>query len=235
MKKIFTLLLVLCFTFGYAQEKKITINHTVEYLIPSKRKNTTDTISIGFDKNGKYLWTDSKSLAKDLGKSIFKGNNELLNSAELNIILDTEKMIVILFFKSGENEMYMNLELSKIVPIPQNSENQEQFELISENTKETINIANRKAVIYDIYPSNEVNEVISIAFDESIAIDNNKLFKKFFELVFASEGSSSLFGMDFPNGLMMHVSNNGEVMMEANKVDTKTKTININYSFKISE
>jgi len=234
MKKVLILLILLCGAFGYAQEKEIVINYTVEYLIPSTRKKATDTVNIGFDKSGKYLWTNSKALAEDIGKSIFRGNSKLMEAAELAIVLDTENMSVIMVFKSEGNEMFMNMELSKIMPLPKNQD-QDEFELISEDTGNSIEVAGKKASVYDVYPSNKPSEAISIAFDKSIPINNNKLFKRFFELIFAAEGSSSLLGMDFPNGLLMSVSNKGEIMMEAHKVDTKTKTININYSFKITE
>ena len=223
-------------TFCFAQEKAITIDYTVKYLIPKKgNSSATDTITVGFEKDGKYIWTNSKSLAKDLGRSILRRNNQLLEESELAIIYDTENASLMMCFKSGKNEFFMNFELSAIIPGPMPRDGEEEFELISENTKETISIAGRKATFYDVYPSHKEGEALSLAVDESTKVNNNLLFKKFFELMFASEDNSKMLGFNIPDGLIMKVENKGETMIEAHKVDTTQKTININYSFKIKE
>ncbi|WP_299277139.1 hypothetical protein [uncultured Psychroserpens sp.] len=235
MKKLLTILVIFSIACCYAQEKTITIDYTVEYLAPNKRKGTNDTITVGFEKNGKYIWTNSKSLARDLGKSMFRRNAEMLENAELAIIYDTEKAALMMCFQSGENELFMNFELSALVPMPFPSEDEEEFELISENTQETINIADRKATVYDVYPSHKNSEKISVAFDDSLKVKNSQLFKKIFELMFASKNNANLLGFNIPDGLIMQVASDEETMIKAHKVDTTQKTININYSFKIKE
>jgi len=234
MKYLVTFTLLFCISIGYAQKKSITIDYSVQYTIPSKYKKVADTVTIGFDKNGKYLWTDSEYLARDFGKSIFKGKESLLQNAEMSIVFDTENGAIMLFFTSGKNEMYMNIELSSIIPLPENSEDNN-FELISESSNETITVAGREAVVYDVFPSNKESDKISLAFDESINLNNNKLFKKFFELIFAAEGSSTMEDINLPNGLLLRISSNNETMIEATQVDTKIKTLKFNYSFKITE
>lgn len=235
MKHILTLILFLFVFFGYAQERTITIDYTVDYLIPNKRKNTSDTISVGFSKDSKYIWTNSKSLAKDLGRSMFRRNPEILDNADLGIIYDTEKAVIMMCFQSGKNQLFFNFEISTFLPYPQANNTAEEFELLSDNTHETINIADREATNYNIYPSNKESDLMTVAFDESISIQNTQLFNKIFELMFESNLGSSLLRIHIPDGLIMKVSNKGETMIEAYKVDTSTKTININYSFKITE
>lgn len=238
MRYSLTVLCLFASLIAFSQEKTITIDYTVDYTIPNNRKNTTDTISIGYQKNGKYIWTNSKALAKSLGKSLFKRNPDMLKDSELSIIFDTEHTVIMMSFKSGKNQLFFNFELETFLPKTStsftNNEDRE-FELISENTNESIDILDNTATIYEIYPSNKPSEIISVAFDESIAIENNTLFKKVFELVFAAEGNSSLLGMNMPNGLIMQVTEKEETLIEAHKIDSTTKTININYSFKITE
>ena len=219
---------------SYAQEKKISVDYIVEYLIPNKRQATIDTVKIGLDKSGRYIWTDSEYLAKDLAKSMFSGKENMMKNSELAIILDTKNMSVMLFFNSGENEMYMNMSLYNFFPVSGSSD-AESFELISENTNEKVSVADREGIVYNIYPSNETSEKIAVVFDESIDVNNNKLFNNFFKLVFAAEGGSVLNDLELPNGLILNISNKGETFVEAIKIQTERKTFTINHSFKITE
>lgn len=236
MKRITLLILTISVGwFGFAQEQNITIDHIVDYIVTNNQKGKNDSISVGFSEDGKYIWTNSKFLAKDLGKSIFNNKPELLNNSDLDIIYNTETSAIMLCFKSGENKMFMNILLSTFMPATNNPNAQEEFALISEKTGETLNILNRNTNVYSIFPSNKTEESISIAFDQSIEIKNNKLFKKLFAIIFESEGGSNLFDIDIPNGLIMKVFNQGQTVLEAYNFNSNTKTITINYSFKITE
>ncbi|MCD2260601.1 hypothetical protein [Psychroserpens luteolus] len=235
MKKTLTVLALFFLLFSYAQEKTITIDYTVKYLSPNKRKGTTDTITVGFEKNGKYIWTNSKALAKDLGKSMFRKKPELLENSDLAIIYDSKNAMLIMCFESGKNEFFMNVELSAIIPGPIPNDDGDEFELISEKTEETITIANREATLYDVYPSHKNSETISVALDERIKINNNLLFKKFFEIMFAADDNAKLLGFNIPDGLLMKVGSDEKTLIEAYTVDSTKKEITINYSFKIKE
>lgn len=238
MKKIIIPFLLLSFFFGNAQNTEIKIDYTVDYIVPSGRKKTNDTISIGYANDGKYIWTDNKNLAKSLGKTMFRSNPGLMENANLSVIYNTQEGLLMMCFESGKNRMFFSIELSKIIPGPSvvsEEDEENEFELISENTNETIDILDKNATVYDIYPSNKDTDIISIAFDESVKIDNTQLFKNLFQIMLAADGKSGMLGIDIPDGMIMKVSNKGETLLEAVNVDTTSKTININYSFKITE
>ena len=235
MNKALTFLFILVLSFSYAQEKIITIDYTVDYHIPKKNKTEVDTVSIGFDKSGRYLWTDSEFLAKDLGRSIFRGKEELLKDAQIGIIIDTEKLTITLFFKSGDNDIYMNVALDAIIPISKSTKTENEFELLSEPTGETITVLDREIEVYSIYPSNKPNDTVYFALDKELEVNNSKLFNNFLSLFFASEANSQMKGLNFPNGLILNISDDGKTILEAHKLETTTKTITINHSYKITE
>ncbi|WP_111683715.1 hypothetical protein [Winogradskyella tangerina] len=235
MKKFLALSILFFVVFGHAQEKSIEIDYTVEYLIPKRLSSAVDTVKVGFDKDGKYLWTDSDFLAKDLARSVFEGNDTLLENAELNIVLDTENLTMMLFFNSGKNEMYMNVEISNFFPVQPLGEESKEFELIAEPTGETKTILNKAIEVYEVFPSNDPNDSVNFGFDNTIEVNNAKLFERFFSLIFAAEDKLKLKSIDFPNGLILSISDDGETILEANSIDTKTKTISLIHSFKITE
>ncbi|EDP69940.1 hypothetical protein FBALC1_10422 [Flavobacteriales bacterium ALC-1] len=235
MNKTLTYILILVLGFSYAQEKNITIDYTVDYIIPKKNTTQADTVSIGFDKNGRYLWTDSEYLAKDLGRSIFRGKEELLKDAEIGIILDTEKLTITLFFSSGDNEIYMNVALDAIIPIRNSNKPGETFELLSETTGDTIKVLDHEVEVYSVFPSNKPDDTIYIGFDKELKVDNTKLFDNFLSLFFAAEENSEMKALNFPNGLILNISDEGQTIIEAHKIDTNTKTITLNHSYKITE
>ena len=222
-------------SYSYAQEKIITIDYTVDYLIPKKNGIEIDTVSIGFNKTGRYLWTNSEYLAKDLGRSIFNGQEVLLKDAEIGIILDTENLTVTLFFSSGENQIYMNVALNAIIPIPDPSSSSKTFELVAEPTGENITVLDREIEVYSVFPSTDQNDTVYFAFDDTIDMDNNKLFGNFLSLFFASEENTKMESLNFPNGLILNISDDGQTVVEAHKINTKRKTITLNHSYKITE
>ncbi|MBF8151296.1 hypothetical protein ITJ86_15410 [Winogradskyella sp. F6397] len=235
MKKIVVIILLLFISIGFSQEKTITLDYAVDYLVTNNKQSRIDTVKVGLDKSGTYLWTDSKYLAKNLAASMFLGKDSLLENSELSIILDTESNSIMLFFNSEGNELYMNMLLSSFFPDSENGENKE-FDFITENTNDTILVAGKEAEIYDIYPSNEgESQKISIAFDKTLEVDNNQLFRKFLELIFATQNGLVMDEMNFPNGLILDITLKGRKLIEANNIEQKTKTITINHSFKITE
>ena len=82
MKHILPIVFVLNVCITQAQQLTLKIDQTVDYVIQNSRKGN-DTITIGYSESGRYLWTNSKSLAKDLGRSIFRKNPDLLKDAKL--------------------------------------------------------------------------------------------------------------------------------------------------------
>lgn len=235
MKRILTLIVLLVVAVSYSQEQQITIDYTVDYLIPNDRKGTSDTITIGYSKNGKHLWTNSEYLAKDLGKKMFKSNSKMLENADLNIIYDSENAMLIMHFQSGKNGMFMTMDLEVLMSKQVGYSEEDEFELLSNATNESITVVGHEATIYDLYPSNKPTDIISVAFDESLEINNNMLFKTLFELIFSSQLNSNLLDINLPNGLILQASNKGITMMEAYNINTTKKTINLNYRFKITE
>ncbi|BAO74482.1 hypothetical protein [Winogradskyella sp. PG-2] len=235
MNKILTYLLIFCIGLCYSQEKNITIDYTVDYLVPKKNKTEVDTITIGFDKDGRYLWTDSEYLAKDLGRSMFRGKEELLKDAEIGIILDTEKLKITLFFSSGDNEIYMNVALDAIVPIRNSNKPSETFELQSETTGDTIKVLDRETEMYILFPSNKPDDSVYVGVDKELKVDNTKLFDNFLSFFFAAEENSEMKALNFPNGLILNISDDGKTIIEAHKINTNTKTITLNHSYKITE
>lgn len=237
MRHLISLVFMLSIAANYAQEKLITFDYTVEYVIPVERKSTSDTLVVCYDKEGKYIWTNSKGLAKELGRSVFRRNKKLLENSSVGILYSAESSELTMYFESGKNRLFFNFELEALLPQSKryNDNEDKEFELISENTNKTIEILDRHATLYEIYPSNQDSEIVEVAFDESIAINNNAFLRKIFESVFASRGGSILLGFNIPDGLVMQVSEKGKTVLEAHHIDTTQKTININYSCNITE
>ncbi|MGS2727807.1 hypothetical protein ACU8DI_14445 [Psychroserpens sp. BH13MA-6] len=235
MKNLVTLSILLLCVAGFSQEQSISIDYTVDYLIPNRRQQAMDTVSVGYQKDGKYIWTNSNALAQDLGKSIFRRNPELLENADLAIIYDTENALLMMCFLSGENEIFFKFEISNFLPpIPQDGD-MDSYELISENTGEVIEVLDYKSTVYDIFPSNKETDIMTVAFNNDLKVKNKQLFKKIFQMILSSQMGSEVVDVDIPEGLIMKVTNKGKTMLEAYHVETSTKTININYSFKITE
>ncbi|WP_299123239.1 hypothetical protein [uncultured Winogradskyella sp.] len=216
---------------SYGQEKSIEIDYVVDYEIPSKRNSTVDTISIGFNKDGKYIWTNHNALALSLAKSLVKNSSQDYSKAESDLILDTEEGILTLIFKLDRNIIFFSLSLETFLP----NSNEEDLDLITEDSGEIITVLEKEIAVYNMFPSNKPEDVISIATDKAFNVNNNLIFKKFFEIAFKKSGFSDNSAPTIPSGLIMKIMEDGNTMIEAVKVDNTKKTIKINYSFKITE
>lgn len=231
MEKLFILFLLIT-SLSFSQEKTIEIDYFVDYVIPSKRQTTTDTISIGFNKDGKYLWTNYNKLALDLAKSLIKNSSEDYSKAKSNIIYDTEEGSLLLTFEFNKNFIFFNLNLDSFLPF---SESDESFNLITEDIGETMKVLDREVNIYNIFPDDKPEEILTIATDIDYKVNNSAIFKKFFEIAFRKSGMEDNNLPQFPDGLILKIIETENTLLEAIKISDKKKTIKINYSLKITE
>lgn len=239
MRSVLHILIILFISkFTYAQETKITIDYTVDYAILTAEEKPKDTISIGFSKDGKYLWSSAPQLVKSLSGAVFNTvrNKGLIENGKSNIILNTEENKVILFLTYGENEFFMNLKIPDLLASDDiEFKATKEFELLSEKTGEETKILNRKGIIYNIFPSNKPEDKIAIAFDESLKVDNNQIFSNIFRIIMASESNEKINGLVIPEGLILQIFEKDKAVLEAINIDTTKKTLTINQSFKISQ
>ncbi|MEL6813080.1 MAG: hypothetical protein AAFP76_17295, partial [Bacteroidota bacterium] len=99
-----TLLLFFVAGLGFAQSEQVVFDYTVTYKVPSKKRRTVDTVSIGFTKNGQYIFTDSKLIAKDFAADVFggagangPGNSAILynaSTADLHFSYDSDGILM---------------------------------------------------------------------------------------------------------------------------------------------
>lgn len=225
-----------CFStlLSIAQSRTISLDYMVDYVVPTSRQAEVDTIKIGFAENGRFIFTNNKDLAKSFGKSIFKNKPELFNNADLGIMYDSQDGVIMMVFQSGKNEMFFRMDISNLIPAPMNVENEE-FGLISENTNEKVEVNGRSGTIYSVFPTNNVNDTMDVAFDDSYSVDNNTLFGSIVKSILESMNEGDLTQLDLPDGLILKVMSKGVILLEAVQIDTTPKTLDINYSFKISE
>lgn len=232
MKNILIIFLFLLIGKSYSQEKTIKIDYIVDYSVPSKRNNTVDTVSIGFNKDGKYLWTNHNKLVLNLAKSLLKNSSEDYTKAETNLILNTEEGILTLIFELNDNIIFFKLGLDSFLP---KNDNDDSLDLITQVSDETITVLEKDAAIYNIFPKNNPKDVLSIATDKTLNVNNNLIFKKFFEIAFQKSGFKDDTLPNMPSGLIMKLIDKNKTLIEAIKVDKNKRTIKINYNFKITE
>lgn len=221
---------------SFSQETVIDIDYTVEYTIPNKRKKTIDTISIGFNKNGKYLWTNSNKITSEFGNSVFLGGAKNIDDAQFNLIYSVENDTFIILFKYLESVIYANLDIETIVPMDEEDSFDENINLVAEKINKKSRVLDFNCNSYKLYPDSNPNEAITIAVADDLESKNNVFFSKFVNLMLRMTSSKGQITADLPDGLILKVLDEEEsVLIEAINVDNNKKTITINHSFKITE
>ena len=109
MKKIITTLFLVFSINSFSQETKVVIDYLVDYEILNNQGIVTDTIKIGYSKDGKYLWTDYRTLGVEFTKRVLKNNNNSASgNTETNILYNANSTDVILSLKNTSRPISKN-------------------------------------------------------------------------------------------------------------------------------
>jgi len=236
MTKFFTPILILLFVINVTSQSTIVnLDYTVSYEIPSVKKGK-DTLSISFDKDGKFLFTDTNILAKDLARKVFRTNQALINNSKINLLFDVEKELAYINFNSGQNHMFLQMDINSFLPskpVKQDSIESKEVQLISKQTDEKVWVMNSEYKLYEIYTSGEVEQPVYVAFDESNSFNINNLLYLFFEKLALTE-STLLKPKSISKGIIMQIKNHkGDVILTAVNILKQHKKIEFNHSFTI--
>ncbi|RZN83196.1 MAG: hypothetical protein EVB11_05625 [Winogradskyella sp.] len=236
MKKTILILLIFCVSVSYTQERSIEIDYVVDYAVPNKRTQSMDTVSIGFNKDGKFLWTNASVLAKKLADTKFMSKASNSENSEINLLYNTINNKILFSIIFGDNEIYANMDMASIIPI--NSENSFDedisFMITPLNQKESM--FEREVSVFELYPQEESNEGLRIILDENLYCNNNVFTSGFISLMLKMTSSTGDIKFDIPNGLFLKAYDlNDNLLIEAINIDTDKKTIKINYNFQIEE
>ncbi|WP_456442605.1 hypothetical protein [Psychroserpens sp.] len=236
MTKSFICILIVLFTVNVSsQSTTIKLDYTVSYEIQSK-KNVKDTLKISFDKEGKYFYSDTEILAKDLAKTIFKRKQHLINNSKIHLIFDVDKELAYISFNSGQNAMFFQMDITDFMPkggMKHDSIAPEKIQFISKRTDKKVSVLNSEYNLYKMYPSHEVEKPIYVAFDESYDFNINNILY-LFASKFALAENNFLERTDINKGIIMQVKNHKDTtILKAVNITTQQKTIKFNHSFTI--
>jgi hypothetical protein len=228
------------FVWGQSQSHEFTIDYTVRYLVDNAKKGTKDTVTVGFEKNGKYLWSDYNGIAEGMASGIAPGLANAPGSTS-NFVYASESGKVFMAIFLGPINMMMDMDIKAI--FQQNVTEEDQFNedlaIRYQKSKDKFRLNKKKYPIYDIYSKDngEDDSSFKLAIDNSIDMNNTKLLQNFFELMISSTNSSGNIQGELPNGLILSVidSKKNTMLLEAISVDHTPLTISLNNSFKISE
>ncbi len=222
---------------GQSQSHEFTIDYTVKYLINNKKKGAKDTISIGFEKNGKYLWSNYKGLAEEFAGEIMPGLGSIPEGAS-NFIYASEinKLYMAIYLGPLNLTMDMDIALALQGSFDDNDQINDNMVLESEKILSTFILNGKEYPKYEVYADIEPNSALTFAVDESKEMNNTSLFMNFIGLMMSTTQSSGNIEGEMPNGIILSIiDDKGNTALEAINVDTTPRKISINNSFKISE
>ena len=236
MKKIILLFAVLCYTLSSAQQNlNIELDYTVDYLIPNKKKQQKDTLTIGFDKTGRYLWSNYDGLSDLFTKEIFRTKDIAEKNVQTNVIYDSKTVSLILQVKVKDSYMFFSIKIDDLMPEDASEAFDDAMVLMSSKTGENLELMGNQYPTYSVFPSNKPDDIIEISLDESIPINNNALFKEFIEIMLLKTKSKGKIDLDLPNGLILSIREKDKFELEAIRINKTKKKIQLNHNFQITE
>lgn len=234
MKFLQLLFLLICFT-AKSQKSVINLDYSVKYIIPSKKKSKVDTLTLSFDKNGQYLFTNDGFLAKDFGLDVF-GSSANKDNSNLGLLYNSLTDKIILNFEFETDIMFMKMDVKTIA---QNGGKingfSEDLELITSQGK-SITLLNQEVKLFEVYPKGQKQEAVSIIVDTKRPVDNNKLLITFIDSMLNVSDSSGSIKINIPKGLILGAfDKTGSNLFEAIEIKDTNKTIEFEHTFILKE
>ncbi|MFT5890227.1 MAG: hypothetical protein ACI9Y7_000317 [Dokdonia sp.] len=221
---------------GQSQSHEFKIDYTVKYLVENKQ-GSKDTVSIGFEKNGKYLWSDYKGIVREFASKVLNDDNDI-PSGSSNIIYSSADGKLYIILDIDAFKMTLDTEIAALLPGGNaNNSMNEKAELKHEKSNQNFMFDGKKVDVYKIFPNTEPQNEIYMAIDTSYSLDNNFLFQNFLNIMLNATSSKGEIKINIPNGIILSMTgpSSDKMLIEAISVDTKSRKISLNNSFKISE
>ncbi|WP_299682949.1 hypothetical protein [uncultured Dokdonia sp.] len=223
--------------FGQSQSHEFTIDYTVKYLIDNAKEGTKDTITIGYEKNGKYLWTNFKRLTEELASDIMPGLRNIPDGAS-NFVYASEDNKIYMSVFLGPINMMMDMDMALVLQgtFSEDDKMNEEIVLESKQTLDPYRFNDKEYPKYEVYAAAEPDKPIIFAVDESKKMNNSALLINFMKLMISATESSGGIQGGLPEGIILSIiDDNGVTLLEAIDVNIKPRKISLNNSFKISE
>ncbi|MGH1387781.1 hypothetical protein [Kordia sp.] len=240
MKKLLYIFIFLTSSILVAQQKltlKVELDYLVDYTVGPE--NSGITFTMGFDKSGRFLWSDFKMFQTILESSLNRstGVPSFFKDGKTQFILDTKTLTVYVHLSNENNTMFMKMNIEEFfaAQIPKSENEPKEIMLLSEKTDEKITILDKVYKSYNVYPSTELNNALSVVFDKKFPVNNEKLFEGFISSVMNKVDNSTLKSIDLPKGVILHVKTKNEVLLKATNVQKTNRTITINNTLEIKE
>ena len=222
---------------GQSQNHEFTIDYTVKYVIDNAKKGAKDTITVGFEKDGKYLWSSYRGLAEEFAAEIMPGLGNIPEGAS-NFVYASESNKFYMSVFLGPLNMMMDMDIALMMQgtFSEDDKFEEKVVLESRQTSDMFPFMGKEYPTYEVYADLEPDKAITFVVDESRSMNNSALLMSFIQLMISATESSGDIQGELPEGIILSIiDNNDGVLIEAIDVDTKPRKISLNNSFKISE
>ncbi|RMB60607.1 hypothetical protein EAX61_07250 [Dokdonia sinensis] len=204
-----------------------SFDYVVDYEIPNREKQTTDTVKVAFHKEGKYLWSNSDFIAKSLGQGFLSNNPKVENSLTSNIVFELETGDLIVGLENDDTAMMMKLNAGQFLK-QDNLAKMDDIALKVISTGQTNVVMGSEYPIYEIYPSNNPGSSMLMTIDDSKDINSTAIFQYIVEMVAGKKLNKPL-TKDLPKGLIIKVEQNGNQLLSAIRINEEKKTIHYDY------
>ncbi|WP_159090657.1 hypothetical protein [Aquimarina aquimarini] len=233
MTKLLFSIAVIAFVSIHSYGQKVKIDYSVDYEIEKRGKK--DTITIGFSKSGDYLYSDADLLGQGFKNSVFRRRNADFTNSELHTVFDIKNRFVCFLMSFDKNEFFMKMNIDDFIPPMNNKSSFDKItEFVLEKTDKQIEIENTSYDIHNFYFDSEPNEKIEIAYAKEIEFDNSVLMNSLYTMLTGKDGQSKI-KTPIINGVILYIASKRKTLFKAIKIDTNPKTLDINFSYKITE
>lgn len=227
-----------------AQDKntlKVELDYLVDYTVGPE--NSGMTLTMGFDKSGRYVWSDFTMFQSIFENSLTRstGMPNFFKDGKIHFILDTKTVTVYAHLSNENNAMFMKMNVEEMLDqqlFSTKSDSDKVIKkvgLVSKKTDEEITILDKVYKSYSVYPTNEINNPLTVVFDKKFPVNNKKLFGDFIQMIMSKVDDIDLNSIDLPKGVILYVKAKNEVILKATNVQKTSRTITINNTVEIKE
>nr|WP_299001088.1 hypothetical protein [uncultured Allomuricauda sp.] len=215
MKRGLLILLLLSLpSSSFSQDINFEIDFSAVYWAPK----SNDTIKVSIGNKGRYIFTDSKQVAKSFGSITRRfqpaGAKE---DPDLKLLFDLKTIFMLMEVKIGQNTVLANVDLNQFMEKGKSIDSATVRNLNATPTALKVENNGKKYKLYGVAPDNKPDDLIYMAFDERYPVDYGAYFSKLM-----SSATGELFSINIPSGILVHVEDSkGEIILELLSIKKK--------------
>lgn len=211
-----------CFAISaQAQTVEYHLDYTATYFVPKSK----DTVQISVGDNGKYLYSNSKLVAKSLKRVTQRFQPKTQDEdTKVKLMLNMETLFMLMQMKVGKNVVIGHVDLGPFMNRGKTIDSTKTQTLKATKTDRSFRMGLAEVPLYAVAPDHKPDDILYLGFDPGYPLDYNTFFP-----TMLSAAAGEVMELDIPSGMLVYAeTKTGEVLLELINIENNKRKASAN-------